>query len=154
MDNLNFIPKSFQDRYTNLSIKKLKNIILTLWIFCLVLFAGFNYLKNKNEKLNNQNEYKISYVNEPSSNNNKANIRDNTLNSLEKFLQMPQKDLYYKSASITDKEINLDLIIKDVKQYYQMVENIESSTEYKILYLSPLNDKNNILNFQMIVEVN
>lgn len=150
MDNLNFIPKSLQDRYKELSIKRLKNAILIFWIFCLILFAAFNYLEGRNKKLNKENNYEFEYdLNKPI----EVNKNYGTISSFKEFLHMVKNDLHYTSVSINNKEINLNLIVKTKEQYYNIVKDIESSATYKILYLSPLNDKDNVLNFQMIVEV-
>lgn len=138
----------------SIRIKKYKTCILILWAFCILLYVILLYGKNRNNSLAEKNKLAYSYnLSETSITKTKIEKENSTLHSFKKFLLDLNSNLYYKSVEIKDNIISVDLIISDKTQYYNIVKKIEDSHEYSIVYLSPLYDKDNILNFKFMLEV-
>jgi Ca2+/Na+ antiporter len=152
MENLNFLPPSFEKKNRNRKIKVYKAVVLVLWICCLALFIIYTFQHHKNKILNTRNinsskETKPSVVNAA----NSKHIL--SINTFKKFLLSLEKDIPYKTLSIDGKLINIESIIESKSQYYEIINLIENKYEYKILYLSSPFDNNETLQFKMIIEV-
>ena len=149
---MNFLPQSFEKKNRRDKINSYKVVVLILWICCLALFIIFTFQNNKNKTLN------TAIVN--SDKGNKASIVNvsnskNTLsiNTFKKFSINLEQKMPFKTLSIEGKRLNLELIIDNKLQYYEIIDLIENSYGCKILYLSSPFDNNGTLQFKILIEV-
>jgi hypothetical protein len=149
---MNFLPPSFVQKNRSHKTKAYKIIVLILWIFCLVLFIIYTFQQGKNKILNegHLNSSKVSKT----STVNVVNVKDIlSISTFEKFLINLEKSIPYKSLSINGKQLNIELIIENMLQYYEIADLIENKYGYKILYLSSPFDNNGTVHFKMLIEV-
>jgi hypothetical protein len=149
---MNFLPPSFVQKNRNHKIKAYKVVVVILWISCLVLFIIYTFQQGKNKilnarHLNNSKGSKTSIV-------NVVNTKDIlSITTFRKFLINLEKNIPYKTLSIDGKRLNIELIIDNMLQYYEIADLIENKYGYKILYLSSPFDINGTLHFKMLIEV-
>jgi hypothetical protein len=149
---MNFLPPSFVQKNRNHKIKVYKVVVLILWISCLVLFIIYTFQQGKNKilndrRLNSSKGSKTSIV-------NAVNTKDIlSITTFRKFLISLEKNIPYKTLSIDGKRLNIELIIDNMLQYYEIADLIENKYGYTILYLSSPFDINGTLHFKMLIEV-
>jgi hypothetical protein len=149
---MSFLPPSFVQKNRSHKIKAYKVVVLILWICCLVLFIIYTFQQGKNRILNAEhvNSNKVSKASKV----NVVNTKDVlSITTFKKFLINLEKNIPYKTLSIDGKRLNIELIIENMLQYYEIADLIENKYEYKILYLSLPFDNNGTLYFKMSIEV-
>jgi hypothetical protein len=153
LENLNFLPRYYKERYFLLAVKKFKAYIFILWILCILLFLLSLHSDDKIKKLENNIQSNIdSNVDQFIRNKNESKKRNRTFTTFEEFLESLNSYVVYNSIIIADRQINLDLIAESKFKYYETVEKIESLDQYKILSLTPLYEENGALKFKILLE--
>lgn len=149
---MSFLPPSFVQKNRSHKIKAYKVAVLILWLCCLVLFIIYTFKQGKNKILNaaHLNSSKLSKTSTVKVANSKDIL---SITTFKKFLINLEKNIPYKTLSIDGKRLNIELIIENMLQYYEIADLIENKYEYKIIYLSLPFDNNGTLYFKMLIEV-
>jgi hypothetical protein len=152
LDNLNFIPLSLSRKQEQKKVKLYKTVVLALWSVCLILYIVyiFNYYKNKTSDVNT---HKSLMEDNSASIGLSINKRYGAINTLNKFIINVDHNLNYSSATIEDKSIDLELIVDNMVQYYEIIDLIENKFGYKILQLTSPVKYNESFKFKILIEV-
>lgn len=144
MNNLSFLPENIRSRSQNKKIKLYKTYLLLLWILSLVLFMCLVYYKyRRNELIHNTLSYNQT-LNKTLEGQVSNQPQNNTLQALNRFIEDFNNTIPYKTVLINDGQINLEVEIKDKKEYYNLVKYIEGLSDYRIQQISPIvNDGEN-----------
>jgi hypothetical protein len=149
MHNPNFLPQKHVDKYNLKSVIRYKTIFLILWVVCVTLFLLFviNYDRYKNLTLITKDE-----SNKKPEVVGKSKKNFQSITALKIFLDNLENEMPYESAEIEEKQIRLNLTAKDKEDFIKILDSVENKSGYKIVFLSPVEDKAEEKRFQLFLE--
>lgn len=154
MENYNFLPETYYEMRTIRKLKKYKFFILILWLISLVLFVTYTYNSNKYKSINQEIKLSINSKIDETQKGYKQSVNEgNTLSAFKSFYDDIDGKISYNTAIINNKEIDLELTVKESEQYYKIVDKFDNMANYNIVSVSPLSGDNGMYKFRLILEV-
>jgi Ca2+/Na+ antiporter len=152
--NLNFEPKKAKQVLVDKKVKKYQGFIFVMWIICIGLYIFYIYNNNKSietaESINNNLSSKYDKL---LAENSADQSKEDSFSAFQVFLWKLTPELRYRSVSIENNNIDLDIILGDKKDYHRIIELIENNYRYKINKLSPIIINNGEGSFKISIEV-
>ncbi|ERI91319.1 hypothetical protein HMPREF1982_03278 [Clostridiales bacterium oral taxon 876 str. F0540] len=150
MQNLNFLPDSIKEKRVLKSIRVYKASLAFIWCLCLVLFLSFIYLKQINDKYKKTTSPELIKFQESNEISSKKSL---TFLTLDNFIKNMNEAVNYDSCLINNNEISLEFEVDSIRDYYNVIKDIENMNKYNIIKITPPNNTLKKFKFHLTLEV-
>lgn len=145
----NFIPYWYLEK----NGLKYKNIFIITSIVCFFasIFIGFSIIKNI--KVIKKIESKLNRINvEQNFNKIPHHEKQHTINSFNSILSVLNDNIIINKMLVKGKNIQLDLSCNNIKNYYDLIDDLEENKNLKIKSTNLLKEEDGIYEFKFVLE--